>query len=124
MYFISLPIPPSINNYYGHHCKSRTASIYIKPKGKQYRKQTKDYIRKNNLDIHANIPLELNIIFTPLTKHRQDIDNIQKCLFDALTHSKVYEDDSLIYKLTIEKRPPSKENAGIILEIKKYTIKD
>lgn len=124
MYFLSLPIPPSVNDYYGYHCKFRTASVYIKPKGTEYRKTVKKYVRKHNLELRANVPLALSIIFTPLTNHRQDVDNIQKCLLDALTHAKVYEDDSLIHKLTIEKHPPSKQNAGIILEIKKYTTKE
>ncbi len=117
---LTLPLPPSVNNYYGHHCKFRSAAVYIKPKGKTYRRQVLDYVIRNNYQFQANIPLSITIAFTPATKHKQDIDNILKCLLDALTQAKVWEDDSLIYLLKIEKMPPSKENSGIILEIEKY----
>lgn len=123
MYTFNLPIPPSVNDYYGTHTKFGHPTIYIKTKGKQYRKDVLDYVLLNNLQLKANILLQVDIIFTPKTKHRQDVDNVQKCLLDSLTHAEVYDDDSLIYKLTIEKMPPSKEDHGIILEISPYEHK-
>jgi len=122
VYNLSLPTPPSINNYYGHHCKFNHASIYIKSEGKEYRKKVLDYVISNNLQLRANTLLELEIFFTPKSAHKQDVDNILKCLLDALTHAEVYDDDSLIYKLTITKTPPSKEDAGIFLKILPYEI--
>ena len=119
-YLLQLPLPPSINDYYGHHCKFNYAKIYIKTKGKEYRNTVLNYVIRNQLQLKANIALTVNIFFTPSTNHKQDVDNVLKCLLDALTHAEVWEDDSLIYKLSIEKRPPSKTEAGIMMEIKAY----
>lgn len=119
-YLFQLPLPPSINNYYGYHSKFGHPTVYIKTKGKEYRKTVLDYVLSHDLQLKANVALSISIIFTPASKHRQDVDNVLKCLLDALTHASVYDDDSLIYSLSIEKQPPSKENAGLFLEIKQY----
>jgi len=127
-YLLQLPIPPSINDYYGHHCKFDYghhckfdyATIYVKTKGKDYRTLVKDYVIKNNLVLHANVPLSLNIIINPSSNRRWDLDNRLKCVFDALTHANVWEDDSLIYKMTVEKGEVIKDNGGIMIEIAPY----
>ena len=118
-YLLQLPLPPSVNDYYGHHCKFGYAKIYVKTKGKEYRKTVLDYVVKNDLQLRANVALSVNIILTPKSNHRQDVDNILKCLLDALTEAKVWDDDSLIYKLTIEKGEKAKEG-GVMLEIAPY----
>lgn len=119
-YALFLPLPPSLNNYYGHHCKFNHVTPYIKTKGKEYRKDVLEYVLANNLQLRANVALSVKIIFTPKSNHRQDVDNVLKCLLDSLTEAEVYDDDSLIYSLSIEKRPPSKEGQGLIVEISKY----
>lgn len=116
---LTLPLPPSVNNYYGHHCKFRHASIYIKPKGKEYRKQVLAYILKNNYQFQANIPLSITIKINPSSKRKWDLDNRLKSLLDALTHAKVWEDDSLIYKLTVEKGEVV-ENGKVTILIERY----
>ena len=123
MYDLHLPNPPSINDYYGTHTRFGHATVYIKTKGKEYRKTVLDYVIKNNLQLQANTILELEIIFTPKSRHRQDVDNVLKSLLDSLTHAKVYDDDSLIYKLTIEKTAPSKTKHGLQIKISPYEIK-
>jgi len=122
MYLLRLPSSSSINNYYGHHCKFGFPKIYIKSSGTTYRTLVLDYVLQNNLQLRANTPLKVTIIFTPKSHHRQDVDNILKCLLDALTHAEVWQDDSFIYNLQITKQPPSKMNAGLILEIAPFTL--
>ena len=116
---LTLPLPPSVNNYYGHHCKFRSAAVYIKPKGKTYRRQVLDYVIRNNYQFQANIPLSITIKINPSSKRKWDLDNRLKSLLDALTHAKVWEDDSLIYKLTVEKGEVIKDGKTTI-EIEKY----
>jgi len=118
-YTLTLPISPSINNYFGTHCKFTYPSIYIKTKGKEYRKTINTYITKNNLKLRANIPLSLKITIHPARNNKWDLDNRLKSLLDALTHAEVWEDDSLIHKMTIEKAPKVKDGQ-IIIEISKY----
>lgn len=120
MYYLNLPLPPSLNSYYGHHCKFKHATVYIKTKGKEYRSLVLDYVLKNDLQLMASIPLSVDITFVPKTAHKQDVDNILKCALDALTHASVWEDDSLVYKLTITKKPPCKDMQGLYLKIEKY----
>jgi len=122
-YLLQLPLSPSINNYYGTHCRAGNyATIYIKTRGKEYRKKILDYIVANNLQLKANIPLELKIIINPKDNRRWDLDNRLKSLFDALTEADVWEDDELIYKMTVEKGEKVKEG-GIAMELKAYDNK-
>ena len=120
MHELNLPLPPSLNNYYGYHCKFNYATVYIKSSGKEYRKLVLDYIISNNLQLRANVALEVKINFTPKSFRKQDVDNITKCVLDALTKAEVWDDDSLVYKLTIEKLPPSKTDNGLKIEISQY----
>lgn len=123
MYELHLPPVPSLNNYYGTHCKFNHATVYIKSAGKKYRKIVLDYVMENNLQLRANVALTLIVYFTPSSNRKQDVDNIAKCLLDALTHAEVWEDDSLVYDLRIIKQPPSKENAGLFLKISQFEYK-
>ena len=118
-YLLQLPLPPSLNSYYGHHCKHNYATVYIKTKGKEYRKTVLDYIIKNNLQLRANVALTLNIVINPSSNRIWDLDNRLKATLDALTEAEVWNDDSLIYKMTIEKGEKTKEG-GIMMEISAY----
>ena len=122
MYLLRLPLPPSVNNYYGYHSKFGYTKVYIKKPGQEYRTQVLNYVLQNNLQLRANTALSVTILFTPKSKHKQDVDNILKCLLDALTHAEVWQDDSFIFDLHITKQPPSKENAGLILEIAPFSF--
>ena len=48
-------------------------------------------------------PLELEIDMHPPDGKRRDVDNILKATLDALKFAKVYEDDSQVKKLTVER---------------------
>jgi len=105
-YVIALPFPPSVNSYYGHTCigaKGRAiAKIYIKERGRNYRQDVIKIIKDKELDLMANIPLEVSIKVTPPDNRIHDIDNILKCLFDSLSHAKFWEDDRFVRKLAME----------------------
>ena len=75
-----LPMPPSINHYYGH-CVTRDKKprIYIMPKGLWYRQQ---------------------VYFLTANKIKK-LDNPLKCLFDALTKNHIWKDDKQVKKLYI-----------------------
>ena len=114
-----LPMPPSINHYYGH-CVTRDKKprIYIMPKGLWYRQQVYFltmpkglWYRQQVYFLTANkikkldnpfwdVPLYAYIKFFPRYTGR-DIDNPLKCLFDALTKNHIWKDDKQVKKLFI-----------------------
>jgi len=53
-------------------------------------------------------PLAMFIKIYPPDKRRRDIDNVLKALLDSLEHAGVYENDSQIFRLQIEKKEPIK----------------
>lgn len=98
-YLIALPFPPSVNSYYGHTVIGKFAKVYIKERGRLYRTEVMEIIKKKGLDLRANVPLSVTISLTPPDNRTHDIDNVLKCLFDSLTHAEFWQDDSYVRKL-------------------------
>lgn len=109
MYLLTLPIPPSINAYYGYKALPNSNRVikYVKKEGKEYKTLVKEYIASQNLILHANIPLKATMVITKKSHRKLDIDNTLKCLFDSLTEAQFWVDDSLIEDLHITYQPPS-----------------
>lgn len=129
-YLFSLPFPPSINSYYGHTCigkaiRQAVAKIYIKDKGREYRKDVIEIIKNKKLDIKANVPLEVTITLTPPDNRVHDIDNVLKGLFDSLTHAEFWEDDKWVRKLTMDYREDIKytKPGSVLIYVKALEIK-
>jgi len=114
---LTLPLPPSVNNYYGVTAPAAHRVIkYIKPAGKKYMEDVNNYIRTNGFNIQANIPLKVEVLINFPTNHKTDLDNRMKCLLDSLTKAEVWEDDSLIDDLHIVRGVTSKPG-GVIVKI-------
>ena len=103
MLTLILPFPPTINSYYGTIKTGKFYKQYIKQAGKHYRTQVITHINSLDIPLHANIPLSVSILLNFPTNHRNDLDNRLKALLDALTHSEVWEDDSLIDELIVRR---------------------
>ena len=110
---------PSVNDTYGLTVKGGYPIKFVKAKGKEYFLCVKKYVHYNNFNIHANILLKVEVIITFATKHRNDLDNRLKSLFDSLTRADVWEDDSLINELHVYRGPISKPG-GIVVKISEY----
>lgn len=79
----------------------------IKPRLPEVQKYVNDVIyllklQKVNPINAEKLQVEL-LIFPPDLKKR-DLDNVCKCILDALQRAKIYEDDFKIWKLTVERR--------------------
>jgi len=98
---LELPWPPSVNHYYRHV----GPRVLISRDGRKYRENVISRLQSGNYPTFR-CPVELEIELYPPDKRRRDIDNSMKSLLDALTYGRLYEDDSLILKLTITKREP------------------
>lgn len=96
-----MTMPPSVNGQYRTiHAKKR---LIIKSK------TARDWINKTITMLqqqksHPTITQDifLSIKLSPKTKAKQDIDNRNKGIFDALVAAGIIEDDSQIKKLLIE----------------------
>lgn len=101
MILLTLPMPPTINDYYGYNKKS--GRRYVKKEGKLYREAIIKLVREKGWDFRANVPIAVEVLLNFGNRRRNDVDNRCKGLLDALTHALVYEDDSLIDDLHLRR---------------------
>jgi crossover junction endodeoxyribonuclease RusA len=91
-----LPFPPSINNYY---VKTRNG-VFISKAGRAYRSGSLEIISEVCGpiidDLPLDYPLAVTLVLYPPDKRTRDLDNYKKGLYDAITHSGLWRDDSLI----------------------------
>jgi len=126
---LTLPWPVSLNALYRSIIRYRMVKGVKKPfavpilsaEGRQYQKDARLAIRCSPAAGKKMItgPVALTIYLHPKTKRKYDCDNFVKCIQDALTYCKVWEDDKQVYILHVEKRaknPPGAANV-IISEI-------
>lgn len=100
-----LSTPPSVNNYWGVNGKRR----YVKKEGLTFRKEI-FYLFKETKKNKINGAVSLTVDVYRKDKRIFDIDNILKCLCDSMKHAGVYDDDSQIERILINKRYGSKSN--------------
>lgn len=91
-YYLKFPWPPSVNTYW-RHARGRH---YISKKGVEYRKKIIEIINQKNLRIKTAARLKIFITACPPDKRRRDLDNLQKAVFDSLTHAGFMLDDEQI----------------------------
>ena len=90
--------PPTVNSYY---VKTKRG-IFISKKGREFRKRVAKDINEQLGAIEGLTQrIALTVILTPPDKRIRDVDNYMKALLDAITHSGLWEDDSLVDQLFI-----------------------
>lgn len=101
MIVIDLPFPNSTNTHW-RHARGRT---YLSPAGVAFRNAVCVAAGLHNLNAPEG-RLFVGVQLFPPDNRVRDIDNFGgKALLDALTHSKIIKDDSLIDCLTIQRMP-------------------
>ena len=110
-----LPWPPSVNHYYRHV----GPRVLISRDGRRYRKRIVSMFRNEVVSTYC-CPVEIAIELYPPDFRRRDADNSPKCLLDTLTHAKLYEDDSLIRKLTVTKHNPKPPSGMAHIKVKEW----
>ena len=98
---LELPYPPSVNHYYRHV----GPRVLISRDGRRYRELIVAKLKAEMAETFVG-PVDLHIELYPPDNRRRDVDNCLKCLLDAFTHGGLYEDDSLIRRLTVIKQEP------------------
>lgn len=101
---LTLPFPPSVNHYY-RRVGWRTL---ISRQGREYRTAVCGLLARGWGGIRkppAGGRIALCMDAFPPDRRRRDLDNLQKSVLDSLQHGGLYEDDSQIDFLAIERGP-------------------
>lgn len=90
---INLPWPPSVNQYY----RTFRGRMILSKSGRAYQSDVESLIAGKTITGPVSVEIQA---FRP-DKRRRDLDNVLKAALDALTHIKIWEDDSQISDLRI-----------------------
>jgi len=99
---LELPFPPSVNSYYRSIRRGNICQSILSAKGREYSHSVLEQIGEQK-PIQGR--LSVSVTLFPPDKRKRDLDNYMKSLLDALTKIKVWEDDSQIDRLTIQRGP-------------------
>jgi len=118
---IILPIPPSVNALYAISCTGHFPRIYKTKEGKDWIEEA-GYKLKSQWRGQKMIELPCKLIVRAYTSRmNRDCDNFMKATQDILQDMGVIKNDSLIYKLDVEKFKCKKEEERIELDIVDYS---
>ncbi len=102
---LTLSYPPSLNSYY----RTVNGRIIISKKGREYRSAVALELLLQDLTIFGKARLNVIISAFMPDNRRRDLDNMLKCVLDALQKNGVYDDDSQIDHLAITRVHYTKE---------------
>lgn len=101
---IVLPYPPSVNGYWRTF---RNRQI-ISKRGREYRKAVQAAV---GIPTRHTGRLAVSILLFPPDRRRRDLDNALKAALDGMAHAGLYDDDSQIDRLEVQRcavEPPGK----------------
>jgi crossover junction endodeoxyribonuclease RusA len=101
---ITLPWPPSVNDYWEGMGRRR----HVGQRGKDYRYEVFWTIRQGRFNGHFQgdrVAVDIRA-FPPEKVRRRDLDNLLKCVLDSLTHAGLWTDDSQVDDLRVVRGEP------------------
>lgn len=104
---ILLPYPPSLNHYW----RKWRNRIVVSQEGREYRARVCGLLAGGGDSIRrppAGGRIALCVDAFPPDRRRRDLDNLQKALIDSGQHAGLYEDDSQIDLLLVQRGPVMK----------------
>jgi len=111
MLILTLPLPPSVNHYWGSHGHRR----YISKAGKEFKEKVSDYVAEYRVPKLGNARLEMQVTLYPKDRRKQDIDNRIKALWDALADAGVFDNDEQIDILMVQRGPIKKDGGCMVI---------
>lgn len=112
MLVLNLPLPPSINNYWGQAGHRR----YVSKAGVAFKEAVSNYVAEYSVPKLGTARLEFQVTLYPKDKRKQDIDNRIKALWDALADAGVFDNDEQIDVLIVQ-RGEIKKGGGCLVFI-------
>ena len=103
---ISLPWPPSTNKIWRHVVIAGSPRVLTSREGREYREAARRAVMSDPMAFFRKRltgQLAVRLSCFPPDNRRRDLDNLAKAVLDALTHAGVWEDDSQIDLLQIER---------------------
>ncbi len=91
------PYPPSVNSYWGFSGSHR----YLTPKAKAFKAEV--VLASIGHKKYGANRLSVSIVLNPTDKRIRDIDNSIKSLLDAMCQAGLFDDDSQVDKLSVER---------------------
>ena len=111
---LNLPVPPSINSYWKPH---RGGGIYKTQEAKRYSQGIANRLYAEGMrPLVGDVRVDIDWFRVPARKGPRDIDNILKCLLDAL-EGIAYRNDSQVTQIRATKHPPRGPTSFIELTI-------
>ena len=110
MLHLTLPYPPSINNYWiasGHR-------RFISQRGRDFKDAVTRYCLEYRTPSYGSEPVWVDIILRPRSKKLMDIDNCVKPILDSLIGI-AYTDDVSVQRLTVERGLPLKGGGCVVM---------
>ena len=114
MLVLNLPLPPSVNHYWGQHGHRR----YVSKAGVAFKEQVNAYVLEYKVPRLGTARLEFQVTLYPKDRRKQDIDNRIKALWDALAEAGVFDNDEQIDVLMVQ-RGAIKKGGGCLVVIDK-----
>ena len=99
MLVLNLPLPPSVNHYWGAHGHRR----FVSKAGKEFKIAVQDYVIENRVPKLGEKRLQMQVTLYPRDRRKQDIDNRIKALWDALAEAGVFDNDEQIDILIVQR---------------------
>ena len=97
---LTLPYPPSGNHMWKH---TRAGIHYLTPEARKYYADVAEiFLLSRQKGVGAG-KLHVEIDVYPPDRRRRDLDNLCKTIFDGCTKAGVWQDDTQIHKLIVEK---------------------
>lgn len=114
-----LPKPPTTNHIYGFTSRGGFARSYITADGKKFFEDAAEAIKKQ-WKKKTPIDKECEVWIQVYTSRLRDVDGSAKPVLDALQKNNVIKNDSLFYKMDIERIKCAVGEDRIELEILGY----
>lgn len=107
MLILSLPLPPSVNHYWGSVGNRR----FVSKAGKEFKLRVQEYVMEYRVPKLGTARLQMTVTLHPRDKRKQDIDNRIKALWDALADAGVFDNDEQIDVLMVQRGAIVKDGA-------------
>lgn len=108
MISLELPWPPSTNRIWRNVAVKGKPRTLLSQEGRAYRAQVAKLVLLARANRQLAGRVMVDVVAQAPDRRARDLDNILKATLDALTHAGVWQDDSQIDRLLVERGSVSK----------------